>query len=261
MSDFARLQGAFQRAVLDGDAGVLADLLDGPREARGVMLDVYRNAYVLRLVETMRCENPLLHAYLGDETFDAMARAYVAARPSRHPNLRWFSQDLPAFLAATPPYGDHPAVAELSALETALADAFDAPNEAVLGLADFAGVAPDSFTALVFRPHASARRLDLRTNAFTLWSALRDEESPPVVETLPAPDRIIVWRQEDTAMVRPLSVEEAMLWDEACGELPFGVLCDLAATYDDPDGAAGRVAGYLQGWVGAGLLGGFTIGR
>ena len=34
----------------------------------------------------------------------------------------------------------------------------------------------------------------------------------------------------------------------------FGVLCELAATFDDPDGAALRVAQYLQAWIGAGLL-------
>lgn len=261
MSDFARLQGDFQRAVLDGDEGVLAEILDSPRETRGVLFDVYRNAYVLRLVETMRNENELLHAYLGEETFNTMARAYVAARPSRHPNLRWFCQGLPRFLAATPPYSDHPAVAELSSLETALADAFDAPDDHVLGLADFGEVPPDSFPALVFRPHASARRLDFATNGFAIWSALRDDETPPEAETPPEPEKLIVWRQDDTAMVRVLSAEEVMLWDEASGGLPFGVLCEMAATYDDPEGAAGRVAGYLQGWVGAGLLGGFTIGR
>ncbi len=45
-----------------------------------------------------------------------------------------------------------------------------------------------------------------------------------------------------------------MLWDEAANGVRFGMLCEMAATYDDPDGAAARAAGYLQGWIASGLL-------
>jgi hypothetical protein len=34
-----------------------------------------------------------------------------------------------------------------------------------------------------------------------------------------------------------------MMWDEAANGIPFGVLCEMLATYDDPDSAAGRGAG------------------
>ena len=49
-------------------------------------------------------------------------------------------------------------------------------------------------------------------------------------------------------MFRKLPTEEAMMWDEAANGIPFGVLCSMLATYDDPDGAAARGAGYLHGW-------------
>jgi len=58
-------------------------------------------------------------------------------------------------------------------------------------------------------------------------------------------------------MFRELAVEEAMMWDEAANGIPFGVLCSMA-TYDDPDSAAARGAGYLHGWVTAGLLAGVS---
>ena len=44
------------------------------------------------------------------------------------------------------------------------------------------------------------------------------------------------------------------MWDEAANGIPFGVLCEMLATYDDPDGAAARGAGYLHGWITAGIL-------
>ena len=55
-------------------------------------------------------------------------------------------------------------------------------------------------------------------------------------------------------MFRQISAEEAMMWDEASSDIPFGVLCEMLATYDDPDSAAARGASYLHGWVTGGLL-------
>ncbi len=134
MSDFARQQADFQRGILTGDDTVLAEILDSPREKRETLYGVYRYAYGSRLVEALRNDHGLLHSYLGDEAFDEMGHAYVKARPSEHPNLRWFSQGLPEFLRSAEPYCNHPILADLAALEKALNDAFDAAEGEVLEL-------------------------------------------------------------------------------------------------------------------------------
>ncbi|WP_052832905.1 DNA-binding domain-containing protein [Bradyrhizobium sp. LTSP885] len=254
MSDFARQQSDFQHGILTGDDKILAEILDSPREKRGTLFGVYRYAYGSRLVEAMRNDHELLHLYLGDETFDEMGHAYVKARPSQHPNLRWFSQALPDFLRSNAPYSDHPVLADLAALEQALNDAFDAKEGTVLALEAMAGFAPEMWNDLVFEPHPSAARIDLSTNAAAVWMALKNDEAPPEAETLAEPYRTLIWRQDTTPMFRELPTEEAMMWDEATNGIPFGVLCEMLATYDDPDGAAARGAGYLHGWITAGLL-------
>jgi hypothetical protein len=243
MSDFARQQSEFQRGILTGDDSVLAEILDSPREKRDVLFGVYKYAYGSRLVEAMRNDHKLLHGYLGDEMFDAMGEAYVAAHPSQHPNLRWFSQSLPGFLRVTQPYSDYPVIADLAALEKALNDAFDAA---------------ELWNDLTFQSHPSAFRLDVSTNASTIWLALKKDETPPDAVALEQPCRLLVWRRDVTPVFRELTVEEAMMWDEAANGIPFGVLCAMLATYDDPDGAAARGAGYLHGWVTAGLLTGVS---
>ena len=106
----------------------------------------------------------------------------------------------------------------------------------------------------MFEPHPSARRIDISTNAAAIWMALKNEETPPEAVTLDEPCRLLIWRQDTTPMFRELSPEEAMMWDEATGGISFGVLCQMLATYDDPDGAAARGASYLHGWITAGLL-------
>jgi hypothetical protein len=261
MSDFARQQSDFQRGILTGDESVLAEILDSPKEKREVLFGVYKYAYGSRLVEAMRNDHKLLHSYLGDEMFDAMGHAYVAANPSHHPNLRWFSQDVPDFLGSTQPYSDHPVLSDLAALEKALNDAFDAEDAPPIALADMAGFAPEVWNDLRFHAHPSASRLDFSTNASAIWLALKADETPPDAEVLEQPCRLLIWRKDVTPMFRELAVEEAMMWDEATNGIPFGVLCSMLATYDDPDGAAARGAGYLHGWVTAGLLAGVSSDR
>jgi hypothetical protein len=243
MSDFARQQAEFQRGILDGDETVLAEILDSPREKRDVLFGVYRYAYGSRLVEAMRNDHELLHLYLGDEM-----------------NLRWFSQGLPEFLKSTAPYSEHPVLCDLAALEKALNDAFDAAEGKVVELTDMAGFAPEAWSGLRFRPHPSTCRLELASNAAAIWLALKNDEAPPEATALEQPAHLLIWRQDVTPMFRELSAEEAMMWDEAANGIPFGVLCEMLATYDDPDSAAGRGAGYLHGWITAGLLTDVSVG-
>jgi hypothetical protein len=257
MSDFARQQSDFQRGILTGDDKVLAEILDSPKEKREVLFGVYKYAYGSRLVDALRNDHKLLHSYVGDEMFDEIGQAYVAANPSQNPNLRWFSQGLPDFLK-TASYGEYPILSDLAALEKALNDAFDAKDAPVVGLTDMAGFAPEAWNDLKFEAHPSSCRLDLSTNVAAVWLSLKSEEMPPDAVALEQPARLLIWRQDVTPMFRELSVEEAMMWDEASGGIPFGVLCSMLATYDDPDGAAARGAGYLHGWITAGLLTGVS---
>lgn len=254
MKDFAHLQSEFQRAILEGDDTILADILDSPKQTRNVLFDVYRDAYVLRLVEAMSKSYELIYSYMGDEMFGEMGRVYIAQHPSHTPNIRWYAHNLPRFLANDETYGDYPILAELASLEAALNDAFDASDGKVLTLADLQAIDPSIWHDLVFAPHDSVRRFDFATNTLAVWGALRDDEEVPEAETRDTPEAVVVWRQESVAMVRPLGVEEAMMWDEAAKGIPFGQLCAILATYDDPDGAAARAAGYLGQWVTAGML-------
>ncbi len=179
MSDFARQQSEFQRGILSGDDTVLAEILDSPREKRETLYGVYRYAYSSRLVEAMRNDHELLHGYVGDEMFDEMGHAYVKARPSEHPNVRWFSQGLPDFLKSAAPYSEYPVLGDLAGLEKQLNDAFDARDDRVITLTDMTGFAPEVWNDLKFNPHPSASRLDLTTNAAAIWLALKNDEPVP----------------------------------------------------------------------------------
>ncbi len=254
--DLARLQARFQKAVLDGDDDVLAEINDSEKENRTVLFGVYRNAYVLRLVEFLATDFEYLHAYLGDENFGELARAYIAENPSPHRNARWYGAKLAEFAAATKPWSAHKEIGEIAAIETALNDAFDAPDVTPLDMAALGAVATEDWPRLVFSPHPSTRRLDLDTNALAIWMAVKNDSEPPKPEHTDKPEKVLVWRTELTSKVRALADDEAMMWDEMARGVPFGTLCELLATYWDAETAPARAAGYLQGWIGAELLAG-----
>jgi hypothetical protein len=250
----AELQERFQEAIVEGDDALLAFIPDNSRTSRNVLLGVYRHAYAARLVEVAGSDYPRLLAYMGHTEFGMMARGYLAVCPSRHPNVRWFARRLPEFISSAAPFRDHPLLHDLALIERALNDAFDAADAPVLGLGDLARHAPERWGDLCFSPHPSAVRLDLTTNALAIWRAVKDDEDAPPAADLPLPERVVVWRNDATPTVRTLSAEEGMLWDEAAKGVRFSVLCEMAATYDDPEGAALRTAQYLHGWIATGML-------
>ena len=129
-------QAQFQRAILEGNDAVLEHLTDGARETTSNLLNVYRDAYTLRLIDVVGNDHEQLRRYLGMDNFRALAAAYIAAHPSHHPNARWFARGLPEYLKSAEAFADRPELAELAALERALNDAFDAEDACVLRIAD-----------------------------------------------------------------------------------------------------------------------------
>jgi hypothetical protein len=256
MKSLKELQDSFQRGILAGDDAILDEVNDSDKEQRKVLFGVYRNAYVARLAEILHDDYEQLHAYLGDQGFARLVKAYIAANPSDQRSARWFGRHLPAFVQNSEAYAKHPEATEIAQLEKALADAFDGPDAEPLGIEALAALAPEAWPGLVLEPHPTAIRLTFKTNAADIWSALKDEQAPPKPEHLTEPQAIVVWRQDLMARFRPLSAEEAMMWDEAANGVRFGVLCEMVATFGGEDGAELRAATHLKGWVDTEMLAG-----
>lgn len=247
-------QDRFQRAILKGDDAILDDIPDGPRETKTNLLGIYRDAYVLRLMDVIAGDHGLLKAYLGDEAFAEMARAYIAAHPSHNPNARWFSHRLPDFLQAHEDYAAQPVVWELAALERALNDAFDGVDAPHLRLDDLAAIPPERWGELVFAGHPTVTMLEAHTNAAEIWSVLKEGKAPPPQRHAPEPSLLLIWRHDGMSRFREPGAEEAMMWRECVKGRTFGELCQLLAVFDDLGGAPARAAGYLKGWLDVGIL-------
>src|SRR5215470_4532994 len=118
------LQAAFQDYVLTNSDTFQAAVRDTSKADRSTLLDVYRDGYALRLIEVLTNDFPGLMAMAGPADFDHLARAYIAAHPSRYPSVRWFGRQLADFMARTPPYDRSSAAAEMARFEWLLGEAF-----------------------------------------------------------------------------------------------------------------------------------------
>lgn len=250
----ADLQALFQGDILKGGDGILTHIPDSPKESKETLFSVYRDAYVLRLVGILREDFERLHTYIGDEAFDELVRGYIAAHPSHTPNARWYGQQMPAYVASLARFEEQPIVAALARLEGALNDVFDCADVPAMQKEDLAAFAPEDFERLVFKPHPSARWFNTAVDVGAIWSALAKEETPPAVEACDPPQTLIVWRRDLTPHYRVLGREEAMMWAEMEKGVRFGILCEMLATFDDPENAALRAAQYLQNWIADGML-------
>jgi hypothetical protein len=256
-ANLAEQQRQLAAAIRDGHdpAGLLtAD------HTRG--LQVYRHAYRARMVAALADNFTVLSRLLGDDAFETLAHAYLAAQPSRQPSIRWFGHALADFMTqAGEDLVHHVSLVDFARMDWALRGAFDAADAPLLDGANLAALSPDDWAGLVLHLHPSVQRVPLAFAIEPAWKQLRDWEpgsgdddfeigEPAVHEHL-----LLAWRQADGTRWRALEPLEAALLAEVAQGAPFVRLCERTAeALDDPDAAAPAVIGLLQRWLADGLL-------
>ncbi len=246
------LQRAFAGYVLDGATQIRSVVRPSSKADIDTLLGVYRHAYSARLVESLGIDFPCLKALIGEEEFDALARAYIAAHPSRGFSVRSLGDRLAAYLSRTAPHARRPALGEMAAFEAAMADAFDAADAEPIRIEHLAAVPPPAWPGLSFEVHPSLRRLSLGTQAPQAWADWHGGRT--LAEPAGGPGEWLVWRQELDVKFRPLEADEAAALDQAIAGNDFAILCETLADHGPEDEAAYRAAGLIRAWIEAGLV-------
>jgi hypothetical protein len=255
----ADLQRAFQDYVLASGDGFATAVRDTTKADRTTLLDVYRDGYALRLIEVLTNDYPGLVAMAGPADFDHLARAYIAAHPSRHPSVRWFGRHLPDFMVRTAPYSGAPAAAEMARFEWLLGEAFDAPDVEPVKAAALMALPAEAWETLCLAPLPSLRRWAFAFDAPQAWQRREDVEAGNLeVAAVAAPVPWIIWRPGRVSHFRSLESDEAAMLDAMIDGRPFPELCEAIATHVGEDQAAARAAGLLRAWVEEGLIGSFS---
>ncbi|MCA8948191.1 MAG: putative DNA-binding domain-containing protein [Planctomycetes bacterium] len=222
-----------------------AVIAPNPRLDAAGMLQIYNGAYLARLVEVLEGEFGAVAHVLGHCEFQALVARYLAAFPSRHPNLNRLGREFPAFVRRQRKVPQRAFLAELAELELACSIAFDAAEFEPLTAERLGAVRPEQWATARFVPNPSLQLLTFRHPVDHFYQPWKQDEPVPV----PAPERsqVAVFRRDD------------QVWRQRLTRPMYAVLKALADGTALPDALAKAPPGepvqqWFQGFAADGLF-------
>jgi hypothetical protein len=217
---------------------------DSDRKTR---IQVYSDAYFLRLRDVLREDFCRVAALLGADQFDQVVANYLEEFPSQQPSVRHLGRDLAEFLRRRENMPR--CVADLAELEWARVEVFDAPDAECATIADLVSVLTDDWPALRFRPIPAMQILRAQYPVHQLWSG---DVSP---EVSAAETSLRVWRKNDYEVLHaPMDARESAALNKMISGEPFAAICDTFADLPETQ-AAHETTGLLARWIEDGIIG------
>jgi hypothetical protein len=255
-----QVQRDFQNYLLHREPRIAAAVAETANLDANVRLEIYAEAYRLRLLEVLENDYPALRKLMDIDAFADMGLAYIEACPSRHFSVRYFGRSLADFLKKAP-YAQQAYLTELAAFEWALGEAFDAADQSPINAQDIGAIAPDDWPHMRLKPHPSLRRLDLHWNVAALWHAADQDQALPQAQSQVLAIPWLIWRQDLRNYFRSLSADEAWGLDAIASGQSFADLCEGLCRWVPETEAAQRAVEHLQTWVRDGLLCAISLGQ
>ena len=168
--------GDFGEALWDPDGGTPAGIIgpDGHEAPR--RFNVYRNNVIVSLTEAVGQNYPAIMNLLGDEYFNALARAFVIQHPPKSPVLIWYGSEFADFIEAFPPLAAYPYLADVARLEWAWLQAYHAADETPLDPAALSALPLEAVGTAQFTKHPAA---SLIASKWPVWDLVRANRFDP----------------------------------------------------------------------------------
>jgi len=229
-------------------------LTSGPQQDALERIGVYHYAYHARLVECLADDFPTVRHALGETVFSRLARAFIAAHPSRSANLNSYGGGLVTYCRA--PRRSIPRrafVADLATLEWAMVEVLHAAAAPTLSTDALRTLSPERWARLRFRPSATVRllRFDHPVNAYL--QAFREERAPRIPR--PGWSATAVYRQGFTIWRMDLSPPMAeVLAALFAGKTLGDALAALQRRHADAEALVPMIMRCFREWTEGGLF-------
>ena len=242
-ASLSSLQNDFQEYLL-GHSDRVVDAVVSTRTVSAVRrLEIYHNAYRARLVEVLMDTYERVVPYIGTDSFESVAIAYIESNPSSARSVRDYGGDFPLFLANL--FEQDPDVSELAAMDQRLRDTFDAPDAKALEMSDVATLKPDEWEGVIFKLHPTVSLQGFRWNTPAIWQSLSVDEAPPMAIENDTLVHWLFWRKDLQPHFRSLSSEEHEALRLIVEGNRFSELCDVMTdAFPDMD-----VTSYMGAWL------------
>lgn len=254
MPGLLEIQQQFSDYLLSRSDDITSSIVDDESLDRKTRLDIYKNAYVIRLIKCIETDHPVLGKYLGDELFESMATGYINSNPSRYTSLRNFCDSLPDYLLETEPFASVPVLAEIATFERMMLGAFDAADDKRAAINDLTSIEPEKWPTIKIFFHASVSVFTTQWNSVESWQALKNDVAPP-----DATDEIekywLIWRGPDLlTQFRPLSNEGSIMISCFQTGANYADVCETLLAHAPGQQVSELTLKHLFEWLNSGLI-------
>ena len=248
-------QQAFMHYLLSGeDSSFRAEVLVAQGIAVDTRMQIYANAYRIRLRETIETDHEILGLYLGDDLFEQMAAGYIAKYPSHQPSLRDFTLHLAQFLTEDATFSKHPILSEIARFERLLLDVFDALDVTRATPEDLRSLPPEQWPNMRLRFHPSVQLFQAEWNSVESWNALKNAQTPDAATAQPV-SSWLVWRGTDRlSQFRSIGEDETTLLTQALHGEDFSAMCESLLAWCEQDQVASVMLAMLAEWLDMGII-------
>ncbi|HNP63590.1 MAG TPA: DNA-binding domain-containing protein [Woeseiaceae bacterium] len=217
-------------------------------------LDVYRNAYFIRLEAALAHDFPVTEKILGKKNFARCAADYALANPSGSPSLREFGHRFANWLRAE----ESPMLGDLAAIEWAALNVFDGPDANAADAQRLHAFTPEEWPSLHIRLMPTLTLLTLGSNADRVWL-----EKGEGIELEAAPVHYIaIWRGEQyRPMLVGVDTDNHAVLDIIAREPELAVASERLAEELDPASVPRRIATALHRALAHGWIASIEIGH
>lgn len=254
MNELVNLQKQLQNFLIHSDETIQQNIMSTKNVSIEARLAIYANAYRSRLCDALADTYPVLQEYLGTESFEQLSLAYIDQYPSCYRSIRWFGDQLAAFMNQSPPFCEYPYLYELAQFEWAMTMVFDAADAVPLSIAEIGTIPPDAWENMRFQMHPSIQCLPFKWNVIAIWQAISDKQPPVEPEKNVVSTTCIFWRYNLDNQFCQLSEEEASAIDMMLSGATFGELCEKLCQWVEEEKAPMQAASFLKTWLSAGLI-------
>lgn len=253
MPELRKLQEEFLKYLTVSGGDIMEAVVEQGNIDRKTRLDIYQNAYNIRLKDCIETDHPVLGLYLGDDLFEQVVSGYIQQHPSHYPSLRSFCNLLPDFLKHEEPFKSNPIIGEIAAFERKLLDVFDAADSDSVTEIDLQELPAERWPDMKLAFHPSVRIFETHWNTVECWQAIKNEKAPP--EAIKQESCWILWRNsERLTQFRSLTKNGFVLYQCFKDHYTFADACELLKEHLSEDQIGPVCVDHLKQWFGLGMI-------
>ena len=254
MHKLKELQDHFSNYLLSINDEIAHLIVDQGAVDRYSRLDIYKNAYTVRLTKCIETDHSILAVYLGDELFDQLAQGYVARHPSIYTSLRHYCDHLPDYLSHQEPFKSVPILTEIATFERLLMSAFDAADtDERATVEQLQKIDPDDWPTIQLEFHPSVSVFEASWNSVESWQALKDKNTPEEARENQA--YWLIWRGEDRlTQFRNIPLEAYLMLNCFRDDYNFADVCDFLLEHLSEDKIGPLSVKHLTDWLEIGII-------